>query len=330
MLQLDNRSPFAVAIAAFPDERGIDTLVTAVKATYRVYPQVRLAEVQRAVEVADRYVDDATRTGLIAAGELTLPKIGTDVIMIGDARTPGERPAPYAGVSLSIAERKLVVAVFGDRTWESLGRISPPQPFVRMPLTWERAFGGVVPERGKDGLQISARNPVGVGLRNHVGDPLPNLEDPRAPIQGHGDLPTPVCFAPVAPSWEPRRRFAGTYDAAWARRRAPYLPTDFDRRFFNVAPAPLAFDRLLVGGEPVEAIGVTARGGVRFTLPRCELSLAVLVAGAWERLMPTLQTVTLLPDDDEVTLTFVAALACDRKILAVERVAVDVLSAEAA
>jgi hypothetical protein len=329
MLQLDNRSPFAVAIAAFPDERGVDTLVAGVKATYRTAPQLQLSDMQRPVELADRYVDDPTRTGLAAAGELTLPKVGTDVIMIGDARTPGERPAPYAGVSLAVAERKLVVAVFGDRIWESLGRISAPQPFLRMPLSWERAFGGFAPERGKDGLRASVRNPVGVGLRNRVGDPLPNLEDPRAPIMGHGDLPAPVCFAPVAPSWEPRRNHAGTYDAAWVRRRAPYLPADFDRRFFSAAPAPLAFDRFLHGGEPVEAIGVSARGGMRFALPRCDIGLQVRVAGAWERLQPTLQTVTLLPDTDEITLTFVGALACDRKLLAVERVAVDLL-AEAA
>jgi hypothetical protein len=323
MLQLENRSPFAVAVAAFPDEQGIDTLVVAVKVTYKTYPRFVLADVQRPVELGDRYSGDPTRTGLIAASELTLQKQGTDVVMIGDARTHREYPAPYAAVSLSVAERKMTIGVFGDRYWESLGRISSPRPFVRMPLVWERAFGGTVPERGRDGLRASSLNPVGAGLRNRVGDPLPNLEDPRAPITGLGDTPDPVCFAPVAPGWLPRREHAGTYDAEWVRKRSPYLPSDFSRRFFNAGPGPFAFDRFLVGGEPVEAIGVSPHGGMRFTLPRCQLLLHVRVAGGWEMLMPFLNTVTLHPDSDEVALTYVGTLGCDRKLLAVEKVSID-------
>jgi hypothetical protein len=63
MLQLENRSPFAVAVAAFPDEQGIDTLVVAVKVTYKTYPRFVLADVQRPVELGDRYSGDPTRTG---------------------------------------------------------------------------------------------------------------------------------------------------------------------------------------------------------------------------------------------------------------------------
>ena len=49
------------------------------------------------------------------------------------------------------------------------------------------------------------------------------------------DRPAPACLAPIAEAWEPRRSFAGTYDAAWQQGRAPYLPTDLDPRFLASA-----------------------------------------------------------------------------------------------
>ena len=38
----------------------------------------------------------------------------------------------------------------------------------------------------------------------------------------------------MAPHWLPRRAWAGTYDDAWRISRAPYLPADFDARFFQL------------------------------------------------------------------------------------------------
>ena len=67
------------------------------------------------------------------------------------------------------------------------------------------------------------------------GLPVPNLEDPAAPLEQIGQTPPPACLAPIAPSWLPRRLFAGTYDERWQRTRAPYLPDDFDPRFFASA-----------------------------------------------------------------------------------------------
>ena len=151
-------------------------------------------------------------------------------------------------------------------------------------------------------------------------------------MTGRGDRPTPCGFSPIAPSWEPRRRHAGTYDAAWARRRAPYLPKDFDRRFFNVAPAPLCFDRFLAGGEPVEAVGVSAREAVRFDLPRCHLRARFAIRRRWEEAPVQLQTIHLYPDDDEVALTFAACFSAGRRLLSISQARIDLerLALEAA
>src|SRR5690606_34885682 len=111
-----------------------------------------------------------------------------------------------------------------------------------------------------------------------------------------GQKATPACFAPIAPAWMPRRAFAGTYDTIWQRKRAPYLPLDFNRRFLNCAAPELTFDRYLQGGEPVEIHGVTADQPIAFALPVANLQVDVKVAGATERPPVNLETVLIEPD----------------------------------
>ncbi|MCV5264373.1 DUF2169 domain-containing protein, partial [Escherichia coli] len=44
-------------------------------------------------------------------------------------------------------------------------------------------------------------------------------------------------FGPVPPFFEARQTLAGTFDEEWIENRKPMLPLDFDRRFFQSAPA---------------------------------------------------------------------------------------------
>jgi hypothetical protein len=75
--------------------------------------------------------------------------------------------------------------VFGDRPQAS----TPPRPFDRMPLRWERTYGG----------PRTAGNPVGVGQSE--ADPAPNVIDPRAPH-------APAGFSPVSAYWPQRKQLA--------------------------------------------------------------------------------------------------------------------------
>jgi hypothetical protein len=154
------------------------------------------------------------------------------------------------------------------------------------------------------------------------GQPVPNLEDPGTPLEQLGQDATPACFAPSAASWLPRRRFAGTYDENWQRKRAPYLPADFDARFLQCASPELTFDRYLEGGEPVEIKGASAEGPLAFTLPQAHLAIEVRVAGSVERPVAKLETVLVEPDANRLCLTWRAALPCDRKVMKVEKVSI--------
>jgi hypothetical protein len=222
-----------------------------------------------------------------------------------------------------------VIQVFGERRWKG-GVTSPspskPEPFLRMPLIYERAYGGVHvvdAERGK--VLSEPRNPVGRGFRGKrsasemAGLPLPNLEDPRSLIDSISDTPAPSGFGFVAPSWQPRQSFTGTYDEAWQKQRAPYLPLDFKAEYFLGAPPELCARPFLKGGEPVELIGASPDGVKRFRLPACRLDVSVVIAGETHKPVLQLETVLLEPGEDRLSMLWRGAVPCDKKALKVEQ-----------
>jgi hypothetical protein len=221
---------------------------------------------------------------------------------------PRRRGDTQVDVALRVGTINKVVAVSGDRLWTRglLGwSATPPKAFERIPLTWERAFGGTDQSNPERPGRCDT-NPVGRGYRSKgsklavEGDLLPNLESPADPIRKPGDAPAPAGFGYVAPWWASRARHAGTYDATWLEQRMPFLPEDFDERFFQVAPA----DQILVGhpsgGEAVEVVGVRESGPLRFTLPQS--TVAVVVRLGLERILPTVVCDTILIDADRLRL----------------------------
>jgi hypothetical protein len=325
MLQLDNQTPFKATIALLPDRFGIDTLYVVLKATVTLRPSLALAEVQVPLTIADEYYGDPADSSLRLASEMHIGKAGTDVMLVGSAWAPNQRPVPRMQMGMAVAGRQKMILVSGDRVWRG-GKPSDPQPFESIPLIWERAFGGVH-QRGETVL-AEERNPVGCGFSggrsasDMEGLAVPNLEDPAAPLQQIGESPAPACLAPIAPSWLPRRRFAGTYDEQWQRGRAPYLPDDFDPRFFQSACPELAFDRYLQAGEHVQVVGALPDGPIAFTVPESHLSVAVTIEGSVHRPTANLETLSIEPDENRACFTWRASVPCDRRALKVQTIVV--------
>lgn len=329
MLQVENRTPFVPAMFLFPDREGVDTVYAVLQATFALGAAgPRVAEVQRPVALTDAYWGDSGKSSVRYAGEAHLGKPATDVVIVGAGHAPGGRPAPYFGVSATVGARTKVLHVFGDRVWRSgaLGVApSPAAPVTSVPLRWERAYGGRE-ELGNGKAASEPRNPVGCGfvakrpVRDLVGAPVPSVEDPAHPLRSAGDRVPPAGFGFLAPWWQPRAGFAGTYDEAWQRHRAPYLPDDFDPRFFQAAPPDQVHAGWLLGGEPVELVNLSPGGTLRFALPTCTLEAEVHVAGAVERPPLRLETVVLEPDEGRFSLAWRGAVRCDKKVLAVEKV----------
>lgn len=326
MLQIDNQTPFYAVLSVLPDRAAVDTLYVILKATLALRPKLALASEQLPVTLADEYYGDPTDSSLKAVSEMHIGKPGTDVLLVGRAWGPGGRAVRESVVRVTAAERQKSVRVLGDRVWQPDGTPSAPEPYEAMPLVWERAFGGI--HRLEDRILAEERNPIGLGFAGRrsaeelAGQPVPNLEAPGEPIERQGGNPTPVCFAPTSPHWLPRRRHAGTYDESWQRKRAPYLPADFDPRFLQCAAPELALDRYLAGGEPIEVVGATPDEPIAFRVPAANLQVDVSVAGRIEHPTANLETILIEPDENRVCFTWRAALPCDRTVRKVERVTV--------
>ena len=326
MLQLKNDTPFAAAIAVFPNEDGIDTLYTIVKGTFVFFPHLALAPQQAEPQKKDEYSGEPGESSLIIASDYHTGKAGTDIVMTGSACSLDMQEVSEMDVRLEVAGLRKTVRVFGDRTWER-GRATLAKPFTQMPLTYERAFGGTLMVDGQL-HQHEERNPVGLGF---CGDltaadvelwSLPNLENPQQLIRRPDIRPAPACFAPVAPYWYPRTTFAGTYDENWQRNRAPYLPEDYQPRFMNMAPEDQIFPECLQGGEPVSIVGMHPMGELSFHLPRVTLTNHVQMQKQ-EVVAPfVLETVHLQPNQLQLSMVWRSALPCDKKLRTIRQVSV--------
>jgi hypothetical protein len=333
MLQLANHSGLAATLFAAPDPAGIDSLYTVVKGTFALdrldaWGVPAVADEQVKPVLADEHHGKPGESSIRAASDVALIKPATDVLLMGTAYAPGGRPAVWMDVTLAAGPLQKTVRVFGDRVWRdgAVASATAPRPFERMPLVWERAYGGV--DRNGEEPRGEARNPVGAGFRAPDGEkpldglPLPNLEDPHDPILAWKDAPAPAAFAPVAPHWLPRRSFAGTYDEAWQSGRAPYLPADFDARFFQLAPDGLVAPGWFTGGETVDVVGATPAGRLTFRLPSVPVEVEYTLDNRREAPPVHLDTVLIEPDASRVVLVWRTVLACDKKLLKVREIAV--------
>lgn len=332
MLQLKNHSPFAPAITLFADENGVDTLYVVVKATFDIKAGgINLAEKQIPPQMEDEFWGEPAESSIKYMSEMHLTKPSTDIVVVGHAYAPQGKTVEQMDCGIKVGDYSKTVRVFGDRYWKGMQK-SEPEPFEKIPLTYENAFGGayITIEKNEKGEKVEKIilhevNPVGRGYRKLGktavnGDKLPNIEDPKQLIKLPGDKPEPAGFGFLSPTWKPRVDFAGTYDASWQKTRAPYLPKDFDNRFFNAAAKELTCAEYLKGGELVLMVGLSPNGSLKFELPMCDLNCEIKVAGSTEKPDLSLETVLFEPDDSRFSMTWRGKLNCDKKALKISEV----------
>ena len=321
MLQVVNRTPLAASLSVFANPAGVECAYGAVKATFDLSSGTpTLAAKQTQFLAADVYWGDPLATSLRAAADITLLKPATDVMVLG--RAVALRAVQAMDVVIRVGAVARTLRVFGNRKWVKRGKswsISDPQAFERLPLRWEHAFGGTGKLVEGKAPEHEPRNPVGAGFvasyeDDFEGRALPNIEDPAQLIASPQDRPAPMGCAPIAPVWMPRRSYAGTYDEAWQKSRAPFLPKDFDARFFNSAAPGLIANQFLVGGENVELQGCTAGGALRFTLPAPEVLLQWDFDGRTVDAEAKLDTVLIEPDQARLQMVWRAELPVDKRL----------------
>jgi hypothetical protein len=318
--EIINTTPFAAERAWVRDKNGAEVWIVAVKGTFLISQDgvAQLADKQMEVCLAPKFRGEPNKSSLLYESDLVHTKLRTDVLLHGHAYAPKGQPTTEMRVRLKVADIDKELHVVGNRFYQHslLGlRLSRPQPFTKMPLTYERAYGGT-DFTSEDPKKHTGEvgNPVGRGFANrsaHLdGKPVPNIMIPKARFRKDST----AGFGPIAGHWAPRNKYAGTYDKNWEENRLPLLPEDFDERFYQSAPEDQQTS-FLTGGELVELYNLTPEGFLRFYLPRIILGFTTSFGGKdLQQHRGVLHSIILEPDFPRVIMVWHTHLPCHHKV----------------
>ncbi len=184
-----------------------------------------------------------------------MPKPRVEVLVVGDVCAPRNDPVRHLLMNLELGPIQKRIVAFGRRWWRygpDGPVLSEPEPFERVRLGWENAFGG-------PGF---AANPLGKGIdarklmSQRIPAELPQIETPASLILNIDHHPAPAGLGPRPDDAPGRIGFAGTYDEAWLRDGFPGHAKDFDWRYYNTACPDQQTDVELTGNERYRLTGM--------------------------------------------------------------------------
>jgi hypothetical protein len=314
---------------------GRELLVVAIKGTFR-FPseqgsRASLDDQQVALTLADAFFGEPGRSAPRYETDYAPRKHRCDLLLNGHAYAPGGRPTDRVTVSLSVDGWSKSFDAVGDRVWFSANGVSStaPVPFVKMPLSYDHAFGGV-DQNHEDPAEHAAfmQNPAGRGFHRHLraewldGAPLPNTEESGVEVSLPDSQYRPMSFGPIGRNWEPRCRYAGTYDQDWVDNVFPFLPADFDEQYYQAAPSGQQVPAG-IGEQRVSLINLTAQSRRDFILPLFEAPVCIFPKkGGREDLQARVDTILFEPDVERVTLTWRVARPLKRNLFEIAQVLV--------
>jgi uncharacterized protein YjbI with pentapeptide repeats len=207
-----------------------------VKATFALQSErdMEIAPPDDIIDEERHYKGSVTRSVRLTSDLAPFLK-GADVLLTGDACAPRGTAVTFLPVRLAVVRGKTSlidksIHVFGDRRGGA-----PAKPFERMPIVYERAFGG-------PGWKA---NPLGVGHPPSASADLPNIVDPA-------DASRTTGFGPISRAWPSRKGMLSAADRkAISSRPVAEIPNGFDWSYFQAAPedqrtAPLKGDEWIV------------------------------------------------------------------------------------
>lgn len=314
---------------------GRESLVVVIKGTF-VLPKpdeaVRLHDQQQPLVMADTFTGAPGLSAPVHEVDFAPRKPACDVLLIGSAHAPQGRSVERTDVVLRVGPMLKRFDVVGDRVWQAglTGiRVSDPLPFVRQPISYDVAFGGV-DQASEDPADHDAymANPVGRGFHRHLktdwvdGRPLPNTEVIGQPVQWPTDAYAPMAFGPLGRGWSSRSVYAGTYDQHWLDHEFPFLPRDFDERYFQAAPLD---QQIPHSRTPMEVAmrHLTPDGLRHFVLPHFDAPVHVFPKkGEREDYLATLDTLVFEPDLERFTMTWRVTRPLKRNLFEIAQVLV--------
>ncbi|HRO10399.1 DUF2169 domain-containing protein [Amaricoccus sp.] len=321
-MQIYNQTGFPHEFTMAMDKEGREYLLLVVKGTYdfpdEIGGPVRPSDTQVPLVMADEYTGAPGFSAPLWETDFAHRKPRCDIVLNGAAYAPGGRPATRVRVGVKLGAWSKVLDVLGHREWRARGPLfaaTSPEPFLRRPISYDVAWGGtdrLDPDDPLPGAYL--RNPVGTGWSQPRHQRLiPGLALPSTQAVGEeistpfGDY-TPMSFGPMGRGWPGRIEHGGTYDRNWIDNIFPFLPPDFDDRYYQMSP-PDQQTTPPRGGEEVVLANLTPRGKENFRLPATSLPVT-LFKGRAIALEATLLPDTILFDPENRRLCLVWRVSC--------------------
>ncbi len=314
---------------------GRELLVAAVKGTFSLPTdgtEPQLAQQQVPLVEADVFTGEPGFSSPLYETDYTPVKPSCDVLLNGIAYAPGGRPASRVRVALNIGSISKSFDVVGNRVWVSslIGAVaSQPEPFTTMPISYDRAFGGVDaahPDPAKH--RFYEYNHAGVGFHDQTGrefldgTPLPNTEEIGRVVEDPRGSYRPMAFGPIGRAWTPRVKLAGTYDQNWVDNIFPFLPPDFDDGYYQSAPDDQQMN-YPHGGEEVILENLTPEGRTAFRLPSLDMPVVFYPRhGENIETSADIDTIVIEPDLHRFTITWRSHIPLRKNMFEIEQILV--------
>jgi hypothetical protein len=314
-MELVNATRMVAGYTMGMEPSGRELLVVVVKGTFALPAAqgdlLRLHEQQAPLVMSDEFFGEPGVSAPKYEAEYAPRKQRCDVLLNASAYAPGGQPADRVTVGVRIGNWSKSFNVVGDRVWETgagMG-LGPITPFAQMPITYDRAFGGL-DNCSSDPAEHGAypRNPIGRGFHRQMrkewihGTPAPNTEELGNPVKWVDGTYKPMSLGVIGRQWEPRFKYAGTYDQRWLDEDFPFLPPDFDEQYYQAAPLDQQLSKP-VGEQVVTLLNLTADGRRDFVLPHFEAPVYVIPKrGDREEYVAPLDTILIEPDVGRITL----------------------------
>lgn len=185
-----------------------------------------------------------------------MPKQHAEALLLGSAYSPQPQGSTSLQVQMRIDDgngQPLIskcLCISGDRQWHRnlLGQrqVGSAQPFISMPITYRRAWGGPRSSVNPEGCGELSWSPL---FSSDSHGAMPNIDYPENAASPAWRARVAAGFGPIALSNPGRRKKFGTYDRHWQQNDAPGFARDIDWSVFNMAPPDQWAGRVFTGGE---------------------------------------------------------------------------------
>lgn len=277
-------------------DRRLVTAIVKVTCLLR-HDQTMVPSSPQPIVIEEQHLRGSPVASLVRASDLALLVPEPEVVVVGAAYSEPGHPVARTTVRFAVQRASTMLInkrleITGDRRAAPGGSPSEPTPFEEMPLTYERALGGMA----------SRENPVGKGMAVEADGllSLPNIELPG----GRGA--TPAGLGPIPSAWPARQKRRGSMGWAAANRDLDVtLTEDFDDAYFQTAPVDQRTKELR-GGDLIAIVNMHPElPMLRTYLPHLRgVALAQTARGERHALPLRLDTVHLEPHQMSAELVF--------------------------